>query len=119
MTFETSNSNLTLCHLYLKRYAAKDLDGIAEMFAEDIVLRDWKIRVVGKAAALRETRKNFETADSIKIEVFAVYEDHNTIAAELKITVNFVEELFVVDVIDFNPDGQIEAIRAYRGRGDS
>ena len=89
------------------------------MFASDIVLRDWKIRVVGKDSAVAETRKNFEAADTIAIEVLATYENANTVAAELKITVDATEELYVVDVIRFNAQGQIEAIRAYKGRGDN
>ena len=89
-----------------------------ENFSEDIVLRDWKIRVVGKKKALEETRKNFESAESIEIEVLATYENQSTVAAELIITVDKTEILHVVDVITFNSTGQIESIRAYLGRGD-
>ena len=89
------------------------------MFSDDIVLRDWKIRVSGKKLALEETRKNFEAADSIGIEVLSTYGNENTVAAELKITVDNTEDLYVVDVITFNSEGQIESIRAYLGRGDN
>lgn len=89
------------------------------MFSEDIVLRDWKISVSGKAKALEETRKNFQSATSIEIEVLATYENQNTVAAELKITVDKTEKLYVVDVITFDSKGQIASIRAYKGRGDS
>ncbi|NAY92300.1 nuclear transport factor 2 family protein [Muricauda sp. JGD-17] len=112
-------SNKELCLYYLEKYAAKDLSVIDDLFSDDIVLRDWKIRVVGKQAALRETQKNFEAADSIEIDVLSTYENEDTVAAELKITVDNTEELFVVDVITFNPFGKITSIRAYLGRGDS
>lgn len=105
--------------LYLSKYAEKDLKSIDNLFSEDIVLRDWKIRVVGKKNALDETRKNFESANSIEIEVLSIYENAETVAAELKITVDGSEELFVVDVITINADGKINSIRAYLGRGDS
>ena len=107
-----------LCILYLKKYAEKDIGAMEAMFADDIVLRDWKIRVEGKELALAETRKNFEAADTIEIEVLATYEDDHTVAAELKITVDQTEELYVVDVISFNEENKISAIRAYLGRGD-
>ena len=107
-----------LCLHYLQKYAEKDMKAMEEIFADDIVLRDWKIRVLGKEAALSETHKNFEAADSIEIEVLSTYENNNTVAAELKITVNRTEELHVVDVISFDADGKIDAIRAYLGRGD-
>lgn len=113
-----SYSNKDLCLLYLKKYANKDLSGIESMFADDITLRDWKIRVTGKKNALEETRKNFEAADSIRIDVLSTLENKDTVAAELKINVDNTEELFVVDVITFNSQGQIVSIRAYLGRGD-
>lgn len=114
----TETTNKEICISYLKKYAEKDLNGIKEMFSEDIVLRDWKIRVEGKENALIETRKNFESVNSIKIEVLSTYESKNTIAAELKITINSTEELYVVDVITINAKGKIKSIRAYLGRGD-
>ncbi|MEM9078250.1 MAG: nuclear transport factor 2 family protein [Bacteroidota bacterium] len=112
------HSKKDLCRQYLERYARKDLTGVEAMFARNIVLRDWKIRVEGKQTALEETQKNFEAAKSIQIEILAMYEDQDTVAAELKITVDTTEELYVVDVISFNSNGQIVSIRAYKGRGD-
>ncbi|GMN11212.1 hypothetical protein MTsPCn9_20830 [Croceitalea sp. MTPC9] len=115
----SKDSHKAICLLYLKKYAERDLDAVAELFADDIVLRDWKIRVVGKEDALRETRKNFETVNTIDIEVLSTYENKNTVAAELKITINSTEELYVVDVITFDSNAKIASIRAYLGRGDS
>lgn len=102
---------------YLNKYAAKDLAAMEAMFADDIVLRDWKILVHGKQLALAETKKNFESADSIEIDILEMHQDGSTVAAELKITVDQIEELFVVDVITFNSNSQISSIRAYLGRG--
>ncbi len=113
------DSNKQLCLSYLKMYAKKDLNGIVELFSDDIILRDWKIRVVGKEKAMKETQKNFESVDVIEIETLAVYENENTVAAELKITIDNTEELFVVDVITFNSESKIESIRAYLGRGNN
>ncbi len=113
------DSNKELCLSYLRKYAQKDLNGIAAMFSDDIILRDWKIRVTGKKKALDETRKNFESANSIEIEVLSTYENKNTVAVELKITVNAIEELYVVDVISFNSNCKIDSIRAYLGRGNA
>ena len=103
---------------YLRKYAAKDLAGIAELLADDIVLRDWKIRVVGKETAIAETRKNFEAQESITIDVLSTYQNDQSVAAELKITVDHTEELYVIDVITINDEGKISSIRAYLGRGD-
>ena len=113
------DSNKDLCLSYLKKYAKKDLNGIEAMFSDNVVLRDWKIRVTGKKNALRETQKNFEAAGSIAIEVLSTYENKNTVAAELIINVDSQEELYVVDVITFDSEGRIASIRAYLGRGDN
>ncbi len=111
-------SHTEICLLYLQSYQDKNLTAVAELFADQIVLRDWNLRVVGKQAALDETRKNFAAAQSLHIEVLHTYERTNSVAAELIITVNNTEILHVVDVLDFDAQGKIEAIRAYRGRDD-
>ena len=116
---KTMTSLTDRCIDYLNKYAAKDLAAMEDFFAEDIHLRDWKISVYGKAKALEETEKNFEAADSITIDVLTTHANDNSVAAELKITVDQTEVLYVVDVVSFNSQGQIAAIRAYLGRGDS
>lgn len=103
---------------YLRRYAAKDLDGIAAMFSEDVTLRDWNLSVKGRDAAIAETRKNFESVASIHIEVLRLLENENSVAGELRILVDGHIELFVVDVLDFDAEGRITAICAFLGRGD-
>ena len=103
---------------YLRRYEAKDLDGIAAMLAPEATLRDWNLSVKGRDAAIAETRKNFESAASIRIEVLRVQEGDCSVAGELRIVVDGHTELFVVDVLDFDDEGRITAIRAYLGRGD-
>ncbi|WP_374438664.1 nuclear transport factor 2 family protein [Inhella sp.] len=104
---------------YLDAYARKDLDGVAALLAEDVVLRDWTIRVVGKAAALAETRKNFEAVQRLAIDVLQLHQSEQAVAAELRILIDGTQELFVTDVIAFDAAGRIAAIRAYVGRGDA
>ena len=103
---------------YLEAYSEKDLQRISVMLADNIVLRDWKISVSGKDAALAETAKNFKSADSVDIEILHAYESEDTVAGELKITVDKSEVLHVVDVVSFDAEGKIKSIRAYLGRED-
>lgn len=103
---------------YLEAYAAKNLELVSAMFADDIQLRDWKISVSGKATAVAETRKNFASARSIAIEILRTCESDDTVAGELRILVDNTEVLYVVDVVSFNQEGKINAIRAYIGRED-
>lgn len=109
---------LALVHAYLAAYAARDLRAIEPLFADGIVLRDWKIRVIGKAAALAETRKNFEAVQRLAIEVLAAYERVGGAAVELRIVIDDEVTLHVVDVFDIDAQGRIAAIRAFIGRGD-
>ncbi len=103
---------------YLEKYAEKDLESITKLFSEDIVLRDWKIRVEGIEKAISETEKNFNAANTLQIDILSQFENHKTIALELKITINNTEELYVIDIIQFNSEGKICLIKAFRGRGD-
>lgn len=103
---------------YLDAYAKKDLAAVSGMFADSIALRDWKISVAGKEAVVAETRKNFRAAESLRIEILGSYESDDTVAGELKITVDESEVLHVVDVVSFDADGKIQSIRAYLGRED-
>jgi len=103
---------------YLRAYEAMDIERVAGMLADDVSLRDWKIAVRGKAAAVAETRANFAASRSIAIEPLRLYEGGASVAGELRIVVDEHIELFVVDVLDFDPQGRIVAIRAFLGRGD-
>jgi hypothetical protein len=103
---------------YLRLYSEKRLDLVSAMFSDNITLRDWNISVSGKAAAVAETAKNFESAETIEIQTLGVYESDDTIAGELRILVDRTIELQVVDVITFNSAGKIASIRAYLGKGD-
>nr|WP_295081335.1 nuclear transport factor 2 family protein [uncultured Roseateles sp.] len=119
-----AQANTAAVLAYLQHYARKDIAAIEAMLAEDVSLRDWQIAVQGKAAALAETRKNFANAAGLAIEVLNLMADTTSVAAELKIRVEPFDaadpvELFVVDVISFNPQGQIQSIRAYLGRGEA
>lgn len=111
-------SNLERFVAYLNAYARKDLAAIAAMFSPEITLRDWKLAVSGRDAAVAETRKNFDAAQTLVIEVLALHESGGSVAGELRIVVDGRIELHVVDVVDFAPDGRIQALRAYLGRGD-
>lgn len=92
-------NNKEIALSYLNKYQNKDLMGIEEMFDKDITLRDWKITVIGKEKAIIETKKNFDSVNSINIEVFEIYENKNSVAAELKITIDYNEEFCAVGAV--------------------
>ena len=107
-----------LFHTYIRHYAEKNLDAVSAMLAEEVHLRDWNISVRGKAEALRETAKNFAEAETIEITILSMYESSDAVAGELHIIVDGKFDLYVVDVLNFNAQGKVAAIRSYKGRGD-
>ena len=100
---------------YLRAYESKDIKTIESMFSASVRLQDWNLVANGKAQAVAETRKNFEAVQELNIEVLRVYESGLSAAAELRITVDRLATLEVVDSVTFSPAGQIESIRAYKG----
>ena len=121
MESEPAERHAALCRRYLQAYAAKDLQTIAALLAPGVVLRDWQLRVVGRDAALAETQRNFDAALGLQIEILRLHATEASAVAELRIAVEGsaqTVELFVVDVLDFDAQGRISAIRAYKGRGE-
>lgn len=104
---------------YLQAYESRDIARVADMLADDVSLRDWKISVSGKAAAVAETQANFDASRSIEIHPLRLHVGEASVAGELRILVDDNIELFVVDVLDFDAQGKIRAIRAFLGRGDA
>ena len=109
-------THIELFRTYLHHYADKNLEAIIPMLAEDVHLRDWNISIFGKAEAIRETAQNFAEAESIEIRVLAVYENEDTVAGEIHIVVDGNIDLYVVDVVTFNTQDKVTAIRSYKGQ---
>ena len=103
---------------FLDRYAAKDLPALLATLAPEVMLRDWNVAVRGRDRVRAFLQQNFADADTLSIEVLALYENADGVAGELRILVDGCIELFVVDVIEFDAGGMIRSIRSYKGRGD-
>ena len=80
----------SLFSTYLDAYASKNEQAIAHMFAENITLRDWQIAVSGKVAALKETRQNFQAAESIAIKILFKTEFNNLAATGKPIKIEMI-----------------------------
>jgi len=99
----------------LSAYEAKDIAAIAGMFHPEVILRDWNSEVRGHTAAVAEFTKNFDQAETFRINIKRIYISDLAAAAELEITIDDTEVLNVVDVLSFNDEGKILSIVAYRG----
>ena len=99
---------------YFETFSRKDLDGLSELFTDGAVTRDWENSAEGKVAVLTANKNIFDSVDTITVTPLSLYEDGNTVAAEIEVLLNGVEKLLVVDVITFDGD-KISSLRAYKG----
>ena len=105
-----------ICRNYFETFSNQDLAGLGKLFADNISLRDWEIQANGKQEVLDANQKIFNGVDNIQVNPLRLYEDGNIVIAELKINTNVGKEmLLVVDVIAFDNEKKITAIRAYKG----
>jgi len=105
----------SLCLEYFYNFSLKDIDSLSKMFASGCQLRDWENSAVGKEDVLVVYEKIFNSVATIAVTPRAVYEDSDTIIAELLITINGKEQILVTDIITFNEAGKIISVRAYKG----
>jgi SnoaL-like protein len=104
------------CINYFDQFSQKNLVGLHACIAENITLRDWDTEVAGRQAVLELDRVVFDNVKHINVKVLNMIELGNTVVSELEIHINHsVDRLLVVDVMEFNEEGAIECIRAYRG----
>jgi len=99
---------------YFETFSRKDTAGLSELFADTVVVRDWEISPQGKTDVLAANQSIFDKVDTIVVTPLALYEDGNTVSAELEILINDNTKLLVVDVITFEGD-KISSLRAYKG----
>ena len=105
----------SICLEYFETFSRKDLDGLGVMFTGDITLRDWEISATGIDEVLAANKKIFDNVEYIHVMPLHLYQDNNTVVAELSIVVSGAVHLSVVDVITFNDSGKIVSIKAYKG----
>jgi len=100
---------------YFNAFSNKDIGTLSGMFNSQVTLRDWEVSEAGITFVVKANKQIFESVDTIRATPLALYQDDNTVVAELDILVNGTETVKVVDVITFNDSGEIVSIRAYKG----
>ena len=100
---------------YFKLFSNKDIDGLRGMFHKSVTLRDWDIYSEGIDSVIETINNIFKNVDSLIIYPNMLSEEKKTIFAEIDIKINNTEILKVVDILDFNDEGKIISIRAFKG----
>lgn len=103
---------------YFDTFSNQDLNGLSEMFADDVILADWDIRAEGKEAVLEANKNIFQSVDTIRVIPYFYYVGEEGYAVEIDVVVNSgldtEEVLQVVDIISFNDEGLIQSVEAYK-----
>ena len=99
---------------YFKTFSEKNIDGLREMFDDNVTLRDWDIDKKGIESVLKANLNIFQNVKTINAIPQNIISENNFVFAELKIVVND-DELKVVDLIEFNRKGKIISIKAFKG----
>ena len=100
---------------YFKTFSEKNIDGLREMFDDNVTLRDWDIDKKGIENVLNANLNIFQNVKTINAIPQNIISENNFVFAELKIVINDDDELKVVDLIEFNKKGKIISIKAFKG----
>ena len=105
----------TLSLNYFYVFSCKDLDTISKMFASGCKLRDWENSAETKEDVVAVYEKIFNSVDTIAVTPRVLYQDGDNVIAELLITINGKEQIYVTDVLTYNDHGKLTSVRAYKG----
>ena len=104
---------------YFETFTNKDLEGLKEMFAENISLRDWEVEAKGIKDVLNANSDIFDSVNHMEVIPLRVWDfvsqEDNVVVAELKIELDDNEIELVTDILEFDKNNKIKAIRAYKG----
>lgn len=101
--------------LYFAQFTAKNIGALNQMFSDDVWLQDWENFAEGKDEVLEVYQKIFAGVEQIAVTPCLLYEDRNTIIAELLISIDGKERIKVVDILQFDEVGRIKTVKAYKG----
>lgn len=104
-----------LLRQYFQFFSTKDSTSLEKMFSKEIVLMDWDIRSEGRDNVLNEVMRIFASVDNIDITLISFFiGSHNTFAAHVSISLDGKEAIHVIDTFEFNYDGKIIMINAFK-----
>jgi hypothetical protein len=101
--------------LYFDAFQSRDIERVKPFFSESVSLRDWDIDAKGVSDVTEANNSIFNSVTSISVAPLNVISQDNMVWAELDIVINDSVFLRVVDIIEFDEDGKIRSIRAFKG----
>ena len=99
---------------YFEIFSNKDIQGLENLFSDDVILQDWDILAKGKKQVLDANKNIFDSIDSISVTLNNLYLDELVAICLIEIIVNNEETLKVIDIIKFNDANKITEVSAYK-----
>lgn len=100
---------------YFQAFANKDAAALRVRLAPNVSLRDWDQSVSGLDAVVCANQTIFDAVGTIAVTPLHIYVYGNTLIAELAIVIDGGDPLKVVDILEFDAQEKIFAVRAYKG----
>lgn len=100
---------------YIEAFNRRDLETLAALFDEDVTLEDWAVAAYGKAEVLALTRQIVTGGPTLEAVLHQTLVDGSQALADLTIVADGKNELAVIDLFRFTPEGLIASIRAFQG----
>ena len=109
-----ATNNIDQLQKYFLSFRTKNVEELNNIFSEGVELKDWNNEFVGKPQVMEEIVGIFQNFDTIKLDIVQIYKSsNNKFACEIEIFLDG-EMLRVMDLIDFNDDGKITQLVAYK-----
>jgi hypothetical protein len=103
---------------YLDAFQNQNIDELGAFFSSSVKLRDWEQTANGIDAVLEANAKIFSSFEKIHVEILNIVKSVFQVAVEFNLDLISDSERFsllVVDIIEFDKDMKISAVRAYKG----
>jgi len=100
---------------YFTAFSNKNIDLLSKMFSDDIELVDWNISAKGKEKVIEANENIFDNVKKIQITPIKFYSNSDTsYSVQISISIDNAETFEVIDVIEFDHDGLISSVNAYK-----
>lgn len=101
---------------YFHSFSMKDIATIDILLADNVVMKDWHGMHEGKEIVLEYLDNLFKIPNSalFELDICRVAVGQDTVIAEVILIINKKPIFSMVNVLDYDEDNKIKAIRAYR-----
>jgi len=100
---------------YFAFFSNKDVNSLKSIFSDSIILKDWDLNISGKKNVLEANRKIFESVKTISATPLYFYSNSDySYAVQIALSINKESELRIIDVINFDYNGKITEINAFK-----